>query len=58
MSGNGPQPRNEKGSHTPQMKSVLVNVANAGMGKESARKLAQLESTECVYLGCLSIEKA
>ncbi|MBW2397334.1 MAG: SDR family NAD(P)-dependent oxidoreductase [Deltaproteobacteria bacterium] len=42
----------------PQMKSVLVTGANAGLGKESARQLALLESTERVYLGCRNIEKA
>ena len=40
------------------MKSVLVTGANAGLGKESARQLALLESTERVYLGCRNIEKA
>jgi NAD(P)-dependent dehydrogenase (short-subunit alcohol dehydrogenase family) len=58
MSVNGLQLRNEKGSHTPQMKSVLVTGANAGLGKESARQLALLESTERVYLGCRNLEKA
>ena len=58
MSANGPQLRNEKGSHTPQMKSVLVTGANVGLGKESARQLALLESTERVYLGCRNLEKA
>ncbi len=42
----------------PQMKSVLVTGANAGLGKESARQLALLESTERVYLGCRNLEKA
>jgi NAD(P)-dependent dehydrogenase (short-subunit alcohol dehydrogenase family) len=48
----------EKGSHTPQMMSVLVTGANAGLGKESARQLALLDSVERVYLGCRNIEKA
>ncbi len=40
------------------MKNVLITGANAGLGKESARQIALLESTECVYLGCRNIEKA
>ena len=40
------------------IKSVLITGANAGLGKESARQIALLESTECVYLGCRNIEKA
>ncbi len=40
------------------MKSVLVTGANVGLGKESARQLALLESTERVYLGCRNLEKA
>ncbi len=42
----------------PNLKSVLVTGANAGLGKESARQLALLESTERVYLGCRNMEKA
>ena len=40
------------------MKNFLVTGANVGLGKESARQLALLESTERVYLGCRNIEKA
>lgn len=40
------------------MKSVLVTGANAGLGKESARQLGLLESTERVYLGCRNLAKA
>jgi len=58
MSVNGPRLRNQKESDTPQMKSVLVTGANAGLGKESARQLALLDSIERVYLGCRTIEKA
>ena len=56
MSLNGPQLR--QGGHTPKMKSVLITGANAGLGKESARQLALLDSIERVYLGCRKIEKA
>jgi len=41
-----------------QMKSVLITGANAGLGKESARQIALLESTERVYLGCRNMERA
>ncbi len=40
------------------MKNILITGANAGLGKESARQIALLKSTECVYLGCRNIEKA
>ena len=40
------------------MKSILVTGANAGLGKESARQLALLKSTERIYLGCRNMEKA
>lgn len=40
------------------MKKILITGANAGLGKESARQIALLKSTECVYLGCRNIEKA
>ena len=40
------------------MKNILITGANSGLGKESARQIALLKSTECVYLGCRNIEKA
>lgn len=40
------------------MKKVLITGANAGLGKESARQVALLKSTECVYLGCRNWAKA
>jgi NAD(P)-dependent dehydrogenase (short-subunit alcohol dehydrogenase family) len=41
-----------------QMKNILITGANSGLGKESARQIALLKSTECVYLGCRNIKKA
>ncbi|MAG34528.1 MAG: short-chain dehydrogenase [Deltaproteobacteria bacterium] len=40
------------------MKSVLITGANAGLGKESARQVALLDSVDRVYLGCRNLEKA
>lgn len=40
------------------MKNVLITGANSGLGKESARQIALLKSTERVYLGCRNMEKA
>ena len=40
------------------MKSVLITGANAGLGKECARQLALLDSTEKIYLGCRNPAKA
>ena len=33
-------------------KSILITGANAGLGKEAARQLALIGTTEKVYLGC------
>ena len=54
----GRQPVKSPQNHMAQMKTVLITGANAGLGKESARQLALLESTERVYLGCRNLEKA
>lgn len=43
---------------TTKMKSILITGANAGLGKESARQVALLKSTELVYLGCRNLKKA
>ncbi len=40
------------------MKSVLITGANGGLGKECARQLALLDSTEKIYLGCRNEERA
>ncbi len=40
------------------MKNILITGANAGLGKESARQIALLKSTERVYLGCRNRQKA
>ncbi|BFM18525.1 hypothetical protein R50073_47080 [Maricurvus nonylphenolicus] len=40
------------------IKSVLITGANAGLGKESARQLAQKSSIEKIYLGCRNPQKA
>eukprot|EP00542_Grammatophora_oceanica_P010610 CAMPEP_0194040412 /NCGR_PEP_ID=MMETSP0009_2-20130614/12424_1 /TAXON_ID=210454 /ORGANISM="Grammatophora oceanica, Strain CCMP 410" /LENGTH=309 /DNA_ID=CAMNT_0038683551 /DNA_START=9 /DNA_END=938 /DNA_ORIENTATION=- len=37
---------------------VLITGANAGLGKECARQLAELDSIEKIYLGCRSPAKA
>ena len=39
------------------VKSILITGANAGLGKEAARQLALLESTEKIYLGVRNEEK-
>jgi NAD(P)-dependent dehydrogenase (short-subunit alcohol dehydrogenase family) len=39
-------------------KRILITGANAGLGKESARQLALLESTEKIYLACRNEDKA
>lgn len=41
-----------------KMKNILITGANAGLGKECARQVALLKSTECIYLGCRNIKKA
>ena len=40
------------------IKSVLITGANAGLGKESARQLAQRPGIEKIYLGCRNFAKA
>ena len=40
------------------VRSVLITGANGGLGKESARQLALLDSTEKIYLGCRNEHKA
>jgi len=40
------------------IKSVLITGANAGLGKESARQLANKEGIEKIYLGCRNLKKA
>jgi len=42
----------------PMIKSVLITGANAGLGKESARQLAQQDGIEKIFLGCRNPEKA
>lgn len=39
-------------------KSVLITGANAGLGKESARQLAESSKVESIILGCRNLEKA
>jgi short-subunit dehydrogenase len=39
-------------------KSILITGANGGIGKDTARQLALLESTEKVYLACRNEDKA
>jgi NAD(P)-dependent dehydrogenase (short-subunit alcohol dehydrogenase family) len=46
---------NNRGS---ALKSVLITGANGGLGKECARQLALLDSTEKIYLGCRNEERA
>ncbi|WDD97537.1 SDR family NAD(P)-dependent oxidoreductase [Thalassomonas actiniarum] len=40
------------------LKSILITGANAGLGKESAKQLAQQDGVEKIYLGCRNLEKA
>ena len=40
------------------IKTVLITGANAGLGKETARQLAQQPGIERIYLGCRNLEKA
>ena len=40
------------------IKTVLITGANSGLGKEAARQLAMIESTETVYLACRNLDKA
>lgn len=39
-------------------KTILITGANAGIGKDTARQLAMLNSTKKIYLGCRNIVKA
>lgn len=39
-------------------KSILITGANAGLGKETARQLALLPTTERIVMGCRNIKKA
>lgn len=40
------------------VKSILITGANAGLGKETARQLAQQADIEKIYLGCRNLQKA
>ncbi|WP_422374984.1 SDR family NAD(P)-dependent oxidoreductase [Roseibium sp.] len=40
------------------IQTVLITGANAGLGRETARQLAQQDSIEKIYLGCRNAEKA
>lgn len=40
------------------IKSVFITGANAGLGKETARQLAQQPRIEKIYLGCRNLQKA
>jgi len=40
------------------VKNVLITGANGGLGKDCARQLALLETTEKIYLGCRNPERA
>jgi len=40
------------------LKRILITGANAGLGKESARKMAMKTGVEKIYLGCRNEEKA
>ena len=40
------------------LKTILITGANAGLGKESARQLAQQAGVEKIYLGCRNMAKA
>ncbi len=39
-------------------KSIMITGANAGLGKDVARQLALLPTTEKVYLACRNMDKA
>ena len=39
-------------------KSIMITGANAGLGKESARQVALLDSTQKIYLACRNDERA
>jgi len=40
------------------LQSVLITGANAGLGREAARQLAQRKGMEKIYLACRNLEKA
>lgn len=40
------------------VKTVLITGANGGLGRETARQFAMIDTTEAVYLACRSPEKA
>ena len=40
------------------LKSILITGANTGLGKEAARQLALLDSTQKIYLACRNQDKA
>lgn len=42
----------------PMIESVLITGANAGLGKEAARQLAEQENIKKIYLGCRNPSKA
>lgn len=39
-------------------RTILITGANIGLGKEAARQLATIESTEKIYLACRNLKKA
>ena len=39
-------------------KSIMITGANAGLGKDVARQLALLPTTEKVYMACRNMDKA
>ena len=40
------------------IKSVMITGANGGLGRETARQLAAIDTTEKVYLACRNRRKA